>query len=145
MFNFKGRELKRNNLLLHIVWLIICLLPIICSFLLITDGQVVAFRFHNNYEVGVPCVFKTITGYNCPSCGGTRSFVYMSRFSLLSAWNLSKAATMLYILMALQIPYRIVLIARGSVPFQRIIARLGIVFLIFIGVVDIADFVAQFI
>ncbi|HOV26013.1 MAG TPA: DUF2752 domain-containing protein [Pseudobacteroides sp.] len=112
---------------------------------MITDGQVVAFRFHNNYEVGVPCVFKTITGYNCPSCGGTRSFVYMSRFSLLSAWNLSKAATMLYILMALQIPYRIVLIARGSVPFQRIIARLGIVFLIFIGVVDIADFVAQFI
>ena len=137
--------MKRNNLLLNIVWLIICLLPIICSFFLITDGQAVAFRFHNNYEVGVPCVFKTVTGYNCPSCGGTRSFVYMGRLSLMSAWNLNKAATMLYILMALQIPYRIVLIVRGSVPFQRIIARLGIVFLIFIGIVDIADFVAQFV
>ena len=93
----------------------------------------------------MPCVFKTITGYNCPSCGGTRSFVYMSQLSLMSAWNINKAATMLYILMTLQVPYRIMLIVRGKVPFQRSIARLGIVFLILIGIVDIADFVVQFI
>ena len=138
--------MKRDNILLNLVWLLICLLPLLCAFILNTNGQVVAFRFHNNYyEVGMPCVFKTITGYGCPSCGGTRSFVYMSELSIASAWNANKAATMLYMLMVLQIPYRLILIVRGKVPFQRCIARIGIVALIFIGLVDITEFVAQFI
>lgn len=69
----------------------------------------------------------------------------MSKLSITSAWNANKATTMLYMLMMLQIPYRLILIVRGKVPFQRCIARIGIVALIFIGVVDITEFVAQFI
>lgn len=125
---------------------LICLMPIIGSFFIKTDGQAVAFRFHDGfYEVRMPCVFKSVTGYKCPSCGGTRSFAYMSKVSLVSAWNSNKAVTMLYIYMVLQIPYRLVLIVRGKVPFQESISRFGIGALILIGVVAVIQFTDQFI
>ncbi|HEY9061676.1 MAG TPA: DUF2752 domain-containing protein [Pseudobacteroides sp.] len=105
-----------------------------------------AFRFHDGfYEVRMPCVFKTVSGYKCPSCGGTRSFAYMSKLSLVSAWNSNKATAMLYAFMALQIPYRLILIVRGSAPFQDRISRIGVGALILIGVIAVVQFVAQFI
>lgn len=138
--------MKRDNLLLNLMLVLICLVPIIGSFFIKTDGQGVAFRFHDGfYEVRMPCVFKTVSGYKCPSCGGTRSFAYMSKLSLVSAWNSNKATAMLYAFMALQIPYRLILIVRGSAPFQDRISRIGVGALILIGVIAVVQFVAQFI
>jgi hypothetical protein len=142
----REQNLKKDNLLLNLMLILVCLVPIIGSFFIKTDGQTVAFRFHDGfYEVRMPCVFKTVTGYKCPSCGGTRSFAFMGKLSLVSAWNSNKATAMLYVFMALQIPYRLILIVRGKVPFQKIISRLGIVALILVGVIAIVQFAAQFI
>ncbi len=32
-----------------------------------------------------PCVFRTLTGFPCPTCGSTRSLVFLSRGDLYSA------------------------------------------------------------
>lgn len=37
----------------------------------------------------IPCVFKTLTGYPCPTCGATRVLRCLFRFDIISAflWN----------------------------------------------------------
>lgn len=37
----------------------------------------------------IPCVFKTITGYPCPTCGATRVLTCLFQFDIVSAflWN----------------------------------------------------------
>lgn len=37
----------------------------------------------------IPCVFKTLTGYPCPTCGATRVFTSLFKFDIVSAflWN----------------------------------------------------------
>ena len=31
------------------------------------------YHFYSIYNIGIPCIFKTITGYDCPGCGLTRA------------------------------------------------------------------------
>jgi len=35
----------------------------------------------------MPCVFKTITGYPCPTCGSTRLVVHLLRLDIISAFR----------------------------------------------------------
>ncbi|TYQ14913.1 UNVERIFIED_CONTAM: uncharacterized protein DUF2752 [Acetivibrio alkalicellulosi] len=134
-----------GNLFLHISIFLICLVPIIISFFLVTNGNYTAIRFQNSlFEIGLPCSFKDLTGYNCPSCGMTRCFVYMTKLNLNLAWNMSKPGVLLYILCLFQIPYRLFLIVGGNLENQKYIKVFQTLFLILIGFVILLEFVVQF-
>jgi len=47
----------------------------------------VYFVFCSLTGFGIPCMLKTITGLNCPSCGVTRMFVHMGHGDLNAAFH----------------------------------------------------------
>ncbi|MFM7843153.1 MAG: DUF2752 domain-containing protein [Planctomycetota bacterium] len=52
------------------------------------------------------CTFKRVTGWNCPGCGLTRSFISLAHGDLRSAWQFNPASWYFFPLVVVQIPYR---------------------------------------
>ncbi|UCE66322.1 MAG: DUF2752 domain-containing protein [Candidatus Zixiibacteriota bacterium] len=64
--------------LVHMVWGPIAVLFII------------AVGFFKNVAPHLPnCIFHEITGFPCPTCGGTRSLIALSQFDLVSSFMLN--------------------------------------------------------
>jgi hypothetical protein len=140
------RHLHKNDYILHILLLLLCLIPVILSFFVATNGSYTAIRIHDSiHGIGLPCVFKLVTGYNCPACGMTRSYAYMSHLNIVAAWNMNKAGVLLYIFCIFQIPYRILLLTTARIENNKYIIGFEAAFLILIGLVDLFEFIRQFI
>ena len=76
----------------HFTYLVLCFFPVFIAFFLNTDGYYTALKLPLPIKtIIMPCLFKLTTGYNCPSCGLTRSFIYMSQFDLANAVKLNIA------------------------------------------------------
>lgn len=58
------------------------------------------------WEVPPLCVFKNLTGADCPGCGLTRSFTYMGHFDPRAAFDRHWLGPALYALVAAQVPFR---------------------------------------
>lgn len=43
----------------------------------------------NKENIYISCTFKTFTGYDCPGCGGQRSFHHLLNFELIEAFKLN--------------------------------------------------------
>jgi hypothetical protein len=143
------RILKRDinsETIIHVTFLLLCLLPILVSFFLTTNGSSTAVRFSGiRYKIGLPCIFKASTGYNCPSCGMTRAFVYMSGFNVSDAIKMNRAGALLYIFCLMQIVYRSLRIFKPKIKTPEFLFWIQAIFLVFIGFIDLFDFIYQFI
>ncbi len=53
------------------------------------------------------CMFRHLTGIDCPGCGLTRSFVHMAQADICQAFRFNAMGPILYVICLLQIPYRI--------------------------------------
>ena len=139
--------LKRSydDLFLNIMLLLLCLFPVLLSLFFVTDGEMTGFIFNLQINSNVTtCLFKKLTGYNCPACGMTRSFIYMSDFNFSAAWEMNKAGALLFVFCILQAIYRILLIIGTRVNRYKVIRVAGFTYLIITGIIAFADFVAQF-
>ena len=58
------------------------------------------------------CVFRRVVGVDCPGCGLTRSFVSLANGDLAGAWKYNPAVLFAFPLIAIQIPYRSMQLAR---------------------------------
>lgn len=135
-----------NDLVLHIVLLLLCAAPVLISFVLYTDGRFTTFRFPAPVDVfGIPCAFTSTTGYNCPVCGMTRCFVYMSTLNIEAAWEMNKAGVLLYVFCLLQIPYRLLLIIGLKIPRHNYLILFEALHLAVIGIIALEEFVVQFV
>lgn len=142
----KSRRLHKNDYILHITLLLLCLVPLLTSFFLMTRDNYTAIRFGDSvHRFGLPCIFKFSTGYDCPACGMTRSFIFMSDFNITSAWNMNKAGVLLYVFSVFQIPYRLLLLVGARISDNKNIKVFEAAFLILIGIVVLFEFVRQFI
>ena len=66
------------------------------------------------------CALKAFTGVRCPGCGLTRSFVAMAHGQVRRAARLHGVGPPLFVLLALQIPYRSYMLRRAdSAPSPR--------------------------
>lgn len=54
------------------------------------------------------CTFKALTGWDCPGCGLTRSFVFMGSGSVIEAFRVHLFGPVLWVAVAAQIPYRLI-------------------------------------
>ncbi len=58
------------------------------------------------------CMWKIATGVDCPGCGLTRCFVALAHGDLADAWRFHPVGIVLFVLLALQIPYRAIQLRR---------------------------------
>ncbi len=58
------------------------------------------------------CAYQRFTGHDCPGCGLTRSFVCLANGDIASAWSYNAVGSVLFVVVVLQIPYRVIQILR---------------------------------
>lgn len=111
-----------------------------------TNGSTNSLPFPGfSVPLHLPCMFKFLTGFNCPACGLTRSFIYMSHFHPGSAFAMNHAGPLLYALCVFEVPYRaVLLLRRGKIPFHRIFAVFEAVLFASFLFVDLLFFLLQF-
>lgn len=68
------------------------------------------------FDVPMMCAFRAYTGYPCPGCGLTRSFVFLAHGQPLSAAWMNPMGPPLFLLMLSQIPYRVWRLRQGPPP-----------------------------
>lgn len=76
------------------------------------------------------CMFRHLTGVDCPGCGLTRSFVHVARGDICEAFRFNAMGPILYLICLLQIPYRISEYCglwRSSLWWPKIRTRLDLV------------------
>jgi hypothetical protein len=64
---------------------------------LILQPQTGEWVYFMGHQVGDTCAAITLTGYPCPQCGMTRSFVYGARFRVVEAFLFNPAGYTLFV------------------------------------------------
>ncbi len=55
------------------------------------------YKIYTEFNVGIPCIFKLITGYDCPGCGITRCLFSLINLDIKSAFNYNALVTILIV------------------------------------------------
>jgi hypothetical protein len=130
----------------HLAYFLICLPTLVISAIMSTNGKVNWVNFPQfSVPLRAPCMFKFLTGFNCPACGMTRSFIYMSHFNIGAAFAMNHAGPLLYALCVFEVPYRLTLLLRGHVPLQKFFHVFEILLFASFVCVDLFFFLWQFI
>jgi hypothetical protein len=64
-------------------------------------------------EIPVMCTWRRLIGVGCPGCGLTRSFAFMAHGHVADALAMNKLGPLLFVLVAVQVPYRLIRVVRG--------------------------------
>ena len=96
----------------ELLLLVICGLAVAVAAVLTPSSEVVSLF---GMEVPVLCTFRRLTGFDCPGCGLTRSFSFMAHGSFRGAFEANMLGPVVFTLVASQVPYRLIRIARGIV------------------------------
>lgn len=109
-----------DNLVMNIIFFVMCVSPVIASFFISTNGhacvtEIFGLRFP---LVGI-CIFKVVTGYNCPVCGMTRCFSFISHADFISAWHMSHAGITVYLLCVFEAVYRLLRVIFGNLVYRK--------------------------
>ena len=89
----------------HLVIGLMALAVVVASVVLTPSDSVVSFF---GWDVPPLCMFKRITGMDCPGCGLTRSFTYMGHGDVIDAFTRHKLGPPFYLFVAAQVPWRAV-------------------------------------
>lgn len=96
------RRLREERL---VDWtLLLGALAVVLASVLMTPGADGVSLF--GWDLPGLCTFRNLTGLRCPGCGMTRSFVYMGHLDPLAAFRLHVIGPPLYLLVAVQVPWR---------------------------------------
>jgi hypothetical protein len=142
----KKRLALSYNWQLHL-WLgLIALTPLLVSLALWTDGSYSYLNvFGRNITLSTFCFFKALTGFKCPACGMTRSFIYMSHLNIAAAAKESISGIFVYFLCIFEAVYRLIRVHIDPLPGQKIFAIAEKIFLVIVSLAIIIYFVSQFI
>lgn len=79
---------------------------ILAAILRVQDSEQVVVPW---IEVSVPgsCSYRLLLGIPCPGCGLTRCFVSLAHGDLLKAWQYNAVGVFFFVLVVLQIPFRL--------------------------------------
>lgn len=131
---------------LHVALLALALILIAAPFFFTTDGEFVRTVFpFLPQPPDSPCIMRLLTGYRCPACGMTRSFIYMSRLHIARAAAMNPAGPLLYGLCAFELPYRSALLIRGGLRHEKVLRIAELLLVMAFFITDITFFIIQFI
>jgi hypothetical protein len=149
IFNYKTDvqvRSKADEKAKHLVFVVICLLPIAVSALLTTDGVYSTLHlFGFSMQIHNICIFRLLTGYRCPVCGMTRCFTYMTHGNIVAAWHMSHAGVPLYLFCVYESAYRLLRLFFARLPVLKVLKIVETVFLTIVCASVIFFFIAQFI
>ncbi len=78
---------------------------LLMSFLMRSEGAKSVFLPGFQNAMPETCSSKRVFGIDCPGCGLTRSFISISHGNLARAWELNRASIVVYLFVAIQIPW----------------------------------------
>jgi len=125
--------LKRhsNHRVLHYIILGLCLL--ILAAVLTAAYLDPVFRFITRDPSGPfgICIFKNITGYDCPGCGLTRSFLCIARGDFTRSLHYHAFGVVLFVYLCLQIIIQSLYLILGPIKYisftGRLLGRVGFI------------------
>jgi Protein of unknown function (DUF2752) len=95
------------------------------------------FRGLPNYPLPVVCPLRRCFGMSCPTCGMTRSMVFLVQGRLAESWAMHRLGWLIFGLIVLQIPYRIwCLSTRRSAAYRPRLTELSFAALMLLLVVN---------
>ena len=60
------------------------------------------------WGVGIPCIFKSATGYDCPGCGMTHAMGELVKGEFTKAWSYNAISITVFPLICIYLLYRII-------------------------------------
>ena len=111
-----GQELNpafvRSELILHWLFFSMAAIVLLLSFLMKSEGEKAVFL--PGFKTAMPetCASQRLFGIDCPGCGMTRAFISISSGRLTRAWNFNPASFIVYLFVAVQIPWHTIQIWR---------------------------------
>ncbi|WP_197532946.1 DUF2752 domain-containing protein [Symmachiella macrocystis] len=101
------RMRNRHLMMLTTAAVVVCL-----AFLLeVRPDQGVQLRMFKSHPLPSSCISRDVFGVDCPGCGLTRSFVYLSHNQWAESLAVHRVGWVLAIAVLLQFPYRIAALA----------------------------------
>jgi Protein of unknown function (DUF2752) len=106
------------------------------------DGRV-AVRGLSQFPLPHTCASRAWLGLRCPGCGLTRSIIHLAEGNWRASWHDHRLGGLMAIVIALQIPYRLLALRRPerplcSIHWQSVMAYALIALLLGNWVVDVA-------
>jgi len=89
----------------HLVFLSFASVIILLSVLMSTDGKQAVFLPGFTSPLPDSCSSRRLLGIDCPGCGLTRAFICISHGQLSEAWRFNRASFVIYLFVAIQIPW----------------------------------------
>lgn len=89
---------------------------VLCSTLSVDQGQVVVGSRAGSVPLPCVCIFKTISGQDCPFCGLTRSLVSIGHLAFRSSWRYHRAGVLVYLAIVIQLVASLVRVRRDRRP-----------------------------
>ena len=99
----REREIGRHRSML---WLSLLAIGLACL-LQVRSDQRVEFRWGWAGPLPESCGSRIFLGMECPGCGMTRSFIYLSQGQWSAAWKVNRVGWLLALATVMQIPYRL--------------------------------------
>lgn len=118
--------LKRHSShrILHYIILALCLFILAAAFAAAYIDPVFSFITHDPPGPFGLCIFKNITGHDCPGCGLTRSFLYIARGDFTRSLNYHDFGVILFVYLCLQIIIQVLYLIFDQVKYISFTGRL---------------------
>jgi len=88
-------------------------LLLVPKFFIVENNERLYFAFFEEKPLPTTCLMKNLTGFDCPTCGMSRSFVAWTHGDYKLAWDLHRLSIVLIVIIIFQIPYRILVLITG--------------------------------
>jgi len=102
----------RSELWLHGIFFAMAAAVLLMSFLMRSEGETEVFMPGFNSPMPETCSARRMFGIDCPGCGMTRAFISISSGRFARAWSFNPASFVVYLFVALQIPWHSIQIWR---------------------------------
>jgi hypothetical protein len=89
----------------HLIFLLFASVIMLLSVLMSTDGKKSVFLPGFSSPFPDTCSSRRLLGIDCPGCGLTRAFICISHGQLEKAWRFNPASFVVYLFIAIQIPW----------------------------------------
>lgn len=102
----------RSEIRFHALFLSMAALILLLSIVMRTDGIQAVYLPGFSLPLPDSCTSRRLLGFDCPGCGMTRAFISISHGDFARAWSLNHASFIVYLFVAVQIPWHTIQILR---------------------------------
>ena len=103
---------RRLEMRYHATFLVVSIIILLLSFLMNLEGHAGVAISLGGQTLPSLCTFRNLTGWDCPGCGMTRSFISLAHGQWYESLNYHPLGWLMFGMVAFQIPFRGVQLSR---------------------------------